>query len=110
MSIRSIDTQMMVARSADIARDAGALTKNPEAFQAQLANVAKQEAQQNQSKVQGLLESEMENIRADEDGSGKGASGGEGSDQQKNEKQDQNQDSELRVGRSLTKPFIDITV
>ncbi|MCL2221146.1 MAG: hypothetical protein FWC20_02470 [Oscillospiraceae bacterium] len=111
MSIRAIDTQMMVARTTDMVRDASPLLKNPETFQAQLANVGKQEAAQNQSKVQATTESEMDNVRTDEDGSGNGAAGSGGGGQGKKGKEAaQNQDSELRVGRSLDNAFIDITI
>jgi len=111
MSIRAIDTQMMVTRSADMVREASPLLKNPETFQAQLANVGKQEAAENQSRVQATTESEMDNVRTDEDGSGNGAAGGGGKGQErKGEESNPNQDSELRVGRSLNNAFIDITV
>lgn len=111
MSIRSIDTQIMITRSADMVRETSPLLKNPENFQSQLANVAKQEAADNQSKVLATEESEMENIRTDEDGSGSGAAGGGGSHHgEDGEEENPNQDSELRVGRSFSNSYIDITV
>lgn len=109
MSIRAIDTQMMITRSADMVREAAPLLKNPETFQAQLANVAKQESEQNQSRVLATTEAEMDNIRTDEDGSGSGAAGGGGSGRER-KGEEANQDSELSVGNSDHNSFIDITI
>jgi len=111
MSIRAIDTQIMVTRSAEMVRDASALVKNPETFQAQLANLGKQEAAENQNKVLATTEAEMDNVRTDEDGSGNGAAGGGGKGRDgKGDDNNPNQDSELRVGRSLNNSIIDITI
>ena len=110
MSIRAIDTQMMVTRSSDMVREASPLLKNAETFQSQLANIGKQEAAENQHKVQAATESEMENIRTDEDGSGNGAAGG-GGFQGEDEAEEfvQSKNSELGVG-NVSDSLIDITV
>ncbi|MCL2248413.1 MAG: hypothetical protein FWC13_04020 [Oscillospiraceae bacterium] len=113
MSIRAIDTQMMVARTTDMVREASPLLKNPETFQAQLANMGMRESAENQSKVLATTEAEMENIKTDEDGSGNGAAGGggRGSDAEEDgDSYNQSKDSELRVGSSSNKSLIDITV
>jgi len=110
MSIRAIDTQMMVTRSADMVREASPLMKNPETFQSQLANMGKQEAVANQHKVQATTESEMENIRTDEDGSGNGAAGGGGfQGEEESEEFAQSRNPELKVG-DVSNSLIDITV
>ena len=112
MSIRAIDTQMMVTRTTDMVREASPLLKNPENFQAQLATLGMQESAQNQTKVLATTEADMENIKADEDGSGNGAAGGGGdSDSEEDgDSYNQNKDSELRVGSSSNRSLIDITV
>jgi len=112
MSIRAIDTQMMVTRTTDMVREASPLLKNPETFQAQLANLGMRESAENQSKVLATTEADMENIKADENGSGNGATGGgKGSDAEEDgDSYNQNKDSELRVGRSSHNSLIDITV
>ena len=110
MSIRAIDTQMMITRSADMVRETSPLLKNPETFQSQLANVAKQEAEQNQSKVQGTEEAEMDNVRADKDGSGSGAAGGGGSGHRDAGSVEQDEEPGLEVGIKRNDFLIDITV
>jgi len=77
MSIRGIDTQIMINRSSDLARDASAMQKRPELQQEFLAAAQKIAAAHSQSSVSRTSESEMENIRTDVDGGGNGA-GGEG--------------------------------
>ena len=51
MAVRGIDTQIMVTRSADLARDVGALVKKPELTQEQLAALHKMTAALDQKKV-----------------------------------------------------------
>ena len=85
MSIRGIDTQIMINRSADLSRDVGAMQKRPELQQEFLAAQQKVSDAQSQSKVSATTESEMENIRTDVDGGGSGAAGGEGGSESKEE-------------------------
>ena len=84
MSIKGIDTQMMITRLPDNAKDTSALQKRPELVQDQLAAQTRVNDAQLQSKVIKTSESEMEQIRTDVDGeSGGGYGGGEGSGQGK---------------------------
>ena len=78
MSIRGIDTQIMVNRSSELSKDASAMQKRPELHQEALASQQKIAAAQSQARVSATSESEMENIRTDVDGGGSGAAGGEG--------------------------------
>ena len=68
MSIRGIDTQIMINRTTDMARDASAMMKRPEVNQDILAAQQKLSDAQDQTRVKGTEQSEMETIRADEDG------------------------------------------
>jgi len=77
MSVRSIDTQIMITRSADYSRDVGAMVKKPELTQEQLASLQKMTAAMEQKKVQETAEADMDKIRTDKDGGGAGADGGE---------------------------------
>jgi len=79
MSIRNIDTQIMLHRTTDVAREAGILQKHPEVAQAHLAQQGKAESALARTRVQTTAESEMQNFQTDADGSGSGAAGGEGS-------------------------------
>ena len=72
MSIRGIDSQIMITRTADASRDASALQKRPEVAQDYQAQQSKVQEARDQTRVAKTLESEMENIRADEDGGGNG--------------------------------------
>jgi len=90
MSIKGIDTQIMINRSADFSKDASAMQKRPEVQQEFLAAQQKIASAQSQSRVAGTTETEMENIRTDVDGGSGGAYGdGEGKesddDEQKGE-------------------------
>ena len=78
MSIRGIDSQMMIVRAPDAARDASEQLKKPEVSQDQQAMLAKFNETLEQKRVQHTSESEMETIRADKDGGGKGGRGGGG--------------------------------
>lgn len=78
MALRGIDTQIMVTRSADFARDASVMVKRPELTQEQFAAIQKMNAAHEQKKVLETAEAEMDQIRADKDGGGN-SGGGEGS-------------------------------
>ena len=108
MSIKGIDTQIMISRLPDNARDTSALLKRPEVFQDTLAAQTKVNDAQEQSKVIKTTESEMEEIRADvEGGSGGAAGSGGGAGHNEDEQND-----ELEPGTYVPaeKHFIDITV
>ena len=109
MSIRGIDTQIMVQRPADMVRETSALQRHPETTQEQLAAQQKQDSAQNQSKVLATTESEMENIRTDVDGGGSGAAGGEGSEQSEEEMTEEQQ-RELLVPPGEHDQIIDIMI
>ena len=72
MSIKSIDSQIMMARTTDISRDTSALQKRPEVAQDTLAAQERINAAQDQSRIAETMESEMTEIRPDEDGAGGG--------------------------------------
>ncbi|MCL2226428.1 MAG: hypothetical protein FWB97_02220 [Oscillospiraceae bacterium] len=77
MAIRGIDTQIMITRSADLARDVGAMAKRPELSQEQMGELQKIAVAHDLKKVQETAEAEMDKLRTDKDGSN-GASGGDG--------------------------------
>ena len=91
MSIKGIDTQIMINRSADLARDASAMMKRPELQQEALAFQQKIASAQAQSRVSQTQETEMENIKTDKDGGSGGAhgGGGEGSESDGGEQNEQ---------------------
>jgi len=109
MSIRGIDTQIMITRTADFARETSSVQKQPEVTQDYLAIQTKIESAQDQSRVAATNESEMENIRTDKDGEGSGATGGEGS-QQEEEEMTEEQKRELLVAPAPYDQLIDIHV
>jgi len=108
MSIRGIDTQIMINRSPDMAKDASAIQKRPELQQEFLAAAQKAADAQAQSKVSRTTEAEMERIRTDVDGGGNGAAGGEGdgSESKDNEKGEPDKDMLVPPGNNV----IDIKV
>jgi len=77
MSIKGIDSQIMIARTTDFARETSALQKKPEVAQDYLAVREKIVEAQQQSKVAKTLETEAPKLHPDEDGGGSGGSGGE---------------------------------
>jgi len=85
MSIRGIDTQIMITRATDLIREASSTLRHPETSQEHLATQTKADSALDQSRVTATTESEMDNIRTDVDGSGSGAAGGEGSEQDEEE-------------------------
>jgi hypothetical protein len=109
MSIRGIDTQIMITRTADFARETSSVQRQPEVTQDFLAVQSKIESAQDQSRVAATNESEMENIRTDKDGAGSGAEGGEGS-KQGEEEMTEEQKKELLVAPAPYDQLIDIHV
>jgi len=90
MSIRGIDTQIMISRLLDNVRDTSSIQKRPEVAQDTLAAHAKVNDAHEQAKVAKTMESDMEGIRADvEGGSGSGygdeGGSGHGKDDEKDE-------------------------
>jgi len=94
MSIRGIDTQIMVTRTPDYAREASAIQKRPEVTQELLAAAQKLSDAQDQSRVKGSEHSEMETIRTDVDG-GSGGAYGEGGEKNRG---DEEKDGEIPKG------------
>lgn len=83
MSIRGIDSQIMIARSADLARDASAIQKRPEVVSDYKAVQAQIEIAREQTTIKETQETEaMKKMRSDADGGGYGASGGGDFDEQ----------------------------
>ena len=69
MSIRGIDTQIMITRLPDFSKDASVVQQRPETNQQILAEQQKINAAQEQTQVKALEESEREEVRTEEDGS-----------------------------------------
>ena len=90
MSIRGIDTQIMISRLTDNIRDTSAMQKRPEVAQDTLAAQGRISNAQDQTRVAKTLETEMEQIRSDVDeGGGAGYGGsGEGSGKEQEEETD----------------------
>jgi len=109
MSIRGIDTQMMIARATEVVRETSSLQRHPETTQEHIAAQTKTDSSLDQSRVAATTEAEMENIRTDVDGSGSGAAGGEGSEQNEEEMTD-DQKAELLVAPSDKVHLIDTWV
>ena len=106
MSIRGIDTQIMITRTADFARETSTTQRQPESNLEHLATQTKVESAHDQSRVASTTESEMDNIRTDVDGSGSGAAGG-GSGQEEEEMTEE-QKRELLVAPAQHEQLIDI--
>ena len=108
MSIKGIDTQIMITRLSDSVREASATHRRPEMAQDFLAIKEKINDAQAQSRVAKTTESEMEKVRTDVDEGGNGAYGGDGGSKSDEDKQDGNTGSDLIVppGNNI----IDITV
>ena len=68
MSIRGIDSQIMITRSPDFARETSFVQQRPEVNQQILAEQQKITVAQEQTRVKETEEAEMEGIRTDEDG------------------------------------------
>ena len=90
MSIKSIDSQIMIARTADFSRDTSAMQKKPEVAQEHLAFREKINDAHDQSRVAKTLESEMPEIKPDDEGGGgEGYEGGRRQDDGKDEDSDE---------------------
>lgn len=109
MSIRNIDTQIMMQRTTDVAREASNMQRAPGAAQEHMAAQSKLESQLDQSRVRETTESDMDNIRTDEDGGGGGAAGGDDSRSDDNT-DDEEIPPELRVPPGNEVYMIDISV
>ena len=109
MSIRSIDTQIMITRATDLVRETSSIQRHPETSQEYLAAQQKAESSQDQSRVAAATETEMDKIRTDVDGGGSGAAGGEGSGQGE-EEMTEAQKAELLVAPAEHEQLIDITI
>jgi len=108
VSIKGIDTQIMISRLPDNARDTSAIQKRPEVAQDTLAVKAKINDAEDQTRVAKTLETEMERIRPDVEGGSGGAYGGEGGSSPHKE----DDSGELEYGTLVPpeKHIIDITV
>jgi len=106
MSIKSIDTQIMIARTAEYSRDTSAVQKKPEIAQEYLAAREKINDAQDQSRVAKTFESKLSELNPDEDGGGGG--GGDGGSGTGKNKKDGESDEDMLVppGKSV----IDIRV
>jgi len=108
MSIKGIDTQIMVTRSADFARDASAMQKKPEMTQEYLAAQTKISDARDQGRVAGTEHSEMETIRTDVDGGSGGAAGSHGGESK--DEEDENGEIPLNMRVPPGNNIIDIKV
>ena len=83
MSIKTIDSQIMIARTADISRDASALQKKPEVAQDYQAIKEKLNDAQDQTRVSKTQESQKPEMQPDEGGDGRyyGSGSGEWEDE-----------------------------
>ena len=107
MSIRGIDTQIMITRATDFVKETSTVQRQPEVAQEHLASQQKVESTQDQSRVTATIEAENENIRTDVDGEGSGAAGGEGSKREEEEMTEE-QKRELLVAPAEYDQLIDI--
>jgi len=96
MSVKSIDTQIMIARTADISRDTSVLQKKPEVAQEYLAVQEKINDAQDQSRIAKTLETKLSELREDEAGGGGGTYGESGSGAE-NDKEDGELDGDMLV-------------
>ena len=79
MSIRGIDTQIMINRLPDNAKETSEMMKRPEVYQDNTALQGRVNDAQDQSRVAKMSESELEQLRTDVDegsGNGHGHEGG----------------------------------
>ena len=109
MSIRGIDTQIMITRTSDFVRETSNIQRHPEVSQEHLAAQTKVESAQDQSRVAATTETENEEIRTDVEGEGSGAAGGEGAPGQ-DEEESEEVPPELIVAPADHKPIIDISI
>ena len=107
MSIRNIDTQIMIQRQVDFSRDTSTTQRHPEVTQEHLAAQSKIESAQEQSRVLATTETENEEIRTDVDAEGQGAEGG-GPGSRREEEMTKEQEKELLVAPAAHEQLIDI--
>ncbi|MDR2571925.1 MAG: hypothetical protein LBD23_16725 [Oscillospiraceae bacterium] len=110
MSIRGIDTQIMITRATDFVRETSSIQRQPEISQEHLAQQTKIESTQDQSRVIATMESDMENIRADEDGEGSGAADGGKKRQEEQEPEGEEVVPELRIAPAPHDHIIDMMI
>ena len=79
MSIKGIDTQIMIARTTDMARDTSALQKKPELAQEFLAVKERINDEQDQSRIAKTLETKASELHPDDEGGGGAGYSGDGS-------------------------------
>ena len=109
MAIRGIDTQIMVNRMPDNAKETSDVLKRPEVIQDILGNQHNINDAQDQTRVAKLSESEMEQIRSDVDGAaGEEYEEGEGKEREKEAEEDKTADQEFFVPKE--RHFIDIKI
>ena len=109
MSIRGIDTQIMITRATELVREASSIQRHPETSQEHLAAQTKVDTQLDQSRVIATTESEMDNVRTDVEEEGSGATGGDGSRREEEESEDE-LNPDLMVPPSDRDQIIDITI
>ena len=89
MSIKGIDTQIMITRTPDVSRDASIVQQRSEVNQAILAESQKVQTAQDQKRVKETEETEMDNVRTDEDGSAGNEYDGRGGKHPEEEEKDE---------------------
>ena len=108
MSIKSIDSQIMIARTTEFSKDTSTVQKRPEIAQEYLAAREKINDAQDQSRVAKTFESKLSELRPDEDGGGNGGGGGESGPGSGKNKKDGETDPDMLV--PPVKSVIDIRV
>lgn len=93
MSIKGIDAQIMITRTADIMRENTAVQKKPEVTQDYLAVQAKANDAHDQKRVSRKTEPELPKLRAEDGGGGGGGAAGGGGSGASKEKRDDDLDS-----------------
>lgn len=91
MSIKGIDTQMMITRAAELTNEASVQVRKGDMSQEFLAIHQKAVAEHDQQSVKGPQKAEQADVKLDQDGSGSGAAssgGGRGSGQREDDRPD----------------------
>ena len=109
MSIKGIDAQIMITRTADFARESIAAQRKPEITQDYLSVQAKANEAQELRKVIKKSDAELQKLRP-EDGGGSGAGGSGGGSGSHAESEEQNGELEPGTLVPLEKHMIDIKV
>jgi hypothetical protein len=81
MSIRGIDAQIMIARTAELSRETSTMQTRPEVNQQLLAEQQKAAAAQDAKRVTQLEEPETDGMRTEKDGGGNNSYEGSGEGQ-----------------------------